>query len=53
MIPGPVPIQASKLAAALLNLLDRPPVDELVVLDEENHPVGLVDTQDLIRPRIL
>ena len=53
MIPGPVPIQASKLAAALLNLLERHPVDELVVLNQENHPVGLVDTQDLSRHRIL
>lgn len=53
MIPGPVTIQASKLAAALLDLLKRPPEDELVVLKQENHPVGLVDTQDLSRPRLL
>lgn len=53
MTPGPVTIQASKLAAELLNLLERHPVDELVVLNQENHPVGLVDTQDLSRHRIL
>ena len=53
MTPGPITIQAGKLAAELLNLLERHPVDELVVLNQENHPVGLVDTQDLSRHRIL
>ena len=53
MTPGPITIQASKLAAELLNLLERHPVDELVVLNPANHPVGLVDTQDLSRHRIL
>ena len=53
MTPGPITIQSNKLAAELLNLLERHPVDELVVLDSENRPVGLVDTQDLSRHRIL
>jgi arabinose-5-phosphate isomerase len=53
MTPGPITIQAGKLAAELLNLLERHPVDELVVLDAEQHPVGIVDTQDLSRHRIL
>ena len=53
MTPGPITIQASKLAAELLNLLERHPVDELVVLDPAGCPVGLVDTQDLSRHRIL
>ncbi len=53
MTPGPITIQAGKLAAELLNLLERHPVDELVVLDPAQRPVGLVDTQDLSRHRIL
>lgn len=53
MTPGPITIQAGKLAAELLNLLERHPVDELVVLDPDQKPVGLVDTQDLSRHRIL
>lgn len=53
MTPGPITIQAGKLAAELLNLLERHPVDELVVLDPDHHPVGLVDTQDLSRQHIL
>ena len=53
MTRGPVTISANKLAAEVLNLLERHPVDELVVLDAELRPVGLVDTQDLSRHRIL
>ncbi len=53
MTAGPITIQSTKLAAELLNLLERHPVDELVVLDSGQHPVGLVDTQDLSRHRIL
>ena len=53
MTPGPITIPSSKLAAELLNLLERHPVDEVVVLDPAGCPVGLVDTQDLSRNRIL
>ncbi len=53
MTPGPVTIESHKLAAELLNLLETHPVDEVVVLDPGHRPVGLVDTQDLSRHRIL
>lgn len=53
MTPHPITIQADKLAAELLNLLEHHPVDELVVLNSAGQPVGLVDTQDLSRHRIL
>ena len=53
MIRQPVTIQADRLAAEILNILERHPVDELVVLDENRVPVGIVDTQDLSRFRIL
>lgn len=53
MTPRPVTIPQDKLAAELLNLLEHHPVDELVVLNSDGHPVGLVDTQDLSRHRIL
>ncbi|MES2708499.1 MAG: KpsF/GutQ family sugar-phosphate isomerase [Verrucomicrobiota bacterium] len=53
MTPRPITIHCDKLAAELLNLLEHHPVDELVVLDSARHPVGLVDTQDLSRHRIL
>lgn len=53
MIRNPVTIQSDRLAAEILNLLERHPVDELVVLDAARVPVGIVDTQDLTRFRIL
>jgi CBS domain-containing protein len=28
-------------------------IDDLVVVDEANHPIGLVDSQDLSRLKIL
>ena len=49
MTRRPVTIQSDRLAAEILNLLERHPVDELVVVDGGNVPVGLVDTQDLTR----
>lgn len=53
MIRKPITIQSDRLAAEILNILERHPVDELVVLDEARIPVGIVDTQDLSRFRIL
>jgi arabinose-5-phosphate isomerase len=53
MIRRPVTIQSDRLAAEILNILERHPVDELVVLDPDGVPVGIVDTQDLTRFRIL
>ena len=53
MIRQPVTIQSDRLAAEILNILERHPVDELVVLDGSRVPVGIVDTQDLSRYRIL
>jgi len=53
MIRRPVTIQSDRLAAEILNVLERHPVDELVVLDAERKPVGIVDSQDLSRLHIL
>ena len=53
MIPRPITIPDDKLAAEVLQLLERHPVDELVVVNAARIPVGLVDTQDLSRHRIL
>jgi arabinose-5-phosphate isomerase len=53
MIRQPVTIHADRLAAEILNVLERHPVDELVVLDAERKPVGIVDSQDLSRLHIL
>lgn len=49
MTRNPISIQSDKLAAEVLVTLEKVRVDDLVVLDAEGRPVGMVDTQDLTR----
>ena len=53
MTPNPVTIREDQLAVDLLQLLERHPVDDIIVVNANAEPVGLVDTQDLTRHRIL
>ena len=53
MTRNPISIQADKLAAEVLATLEKARIDDLVVLDEQRRPVGLVDTQDLTRLHLL
>lgn len=53
MTRNPISIQADKLAAEVLATLEKARIDDLVVLDHERRPVGLVDTQDLTRLHLL
>jgi len=53
MTRKPVTILADKLAAEVVATLERHRVDDLVVLDEDQRPVGLVDTQDLSRMKLV
>ena len=49
----PVTIQAEKLAVEVLSTLDHHRVDDIVVVNAEGAPVGLVDTQDLTRLKLV
>ncbi len=49
----PVTVRSSALAFEVLRILERHRIDDLVVVDAENRPVGLVDTQDLARFRLV
>ncbi|MEZ5388201.1 MAG: KpsF/GutQ family sugar-phosphate isomerase [Prosthecobacter sp.] len=53
MTPRPVSIQADKLAAEVLATLQTFRVDDVVVVNENGKPVGMVDTQDLTRLRLI
>jgi arabinose-5-phosphate isomerase len=53
MTRNPISIQADKLAAEVLATLEKARIDDLVVLDADQRPVGLVDTQDLTRLRLV
>jgi arabinose-5-phosphate isomerase len=46
-------VDAERLAADVLRILETHRVDEVVVLDAAGHPVGLVDSQDLARWRLV
>jgi arabinose-5-phosphate isomerase len=37
----------------VLNLLESHRIDDLVVVDDNNAPVGIVDSQDLTRLKLL
>jgi arabinose-5-phosphate isomerase len=53
MTLNPVTVHQDKLAVEVLNLLERHRIDDLVVVDDDNKPVGIVDSQDLTRLKLL
>jgi arabinose-5-phosphate isomerase len=53
MTRQPVTVRASSLAVQAVNTIGSHRIDDVVVLDDEGMPVGLVDTQDLARLRIV
>jgi arabinose-5-phosphate isomerase len=53
MTLNPVTVQKDKLAVEVLNLLERHNIDDLVVVDDNGIPVGIVDSQDLTKLKLL
>lgn len=53
MTRNPICIASDRLASEVLRLFDDHRIDDLVVVDGERRPVGMVDTQDLARLQIL
>jgi arabinose-5-phosphate isomerase len=53
MVRHPITIQAQKLAVEVLNVLDHHRIDDLIVVNENNQPVGIVDSQDLTKLKLL
>ena len=49
----PITIGAELLAGHLLQILEKHPVDEVIVVDDAQRPIGVVDTQDLSRLKLL
>ena len=49
----PVTVRDGALAFEVLHILEKHRIDDLVVLDEARRPVGIVDTQDLARHRLV
>jgi len=53
MTKNPITVASGKLAAEVLSLLEEHRIDDLVVVNEAGEPLGMIDTQDLTRLRIL
>src|SRR5205809_7622798 len=53
MTLNPVTVHQDKLAVEVLNLLVRHRIDDLVVVDDHQAPVGIVDSQDLTKLKLL
>ncbi|MBV9106394.1 MAG: KpsF/GutQ family sugar-phosphate isomerase [Verrucomicrobia bacterium] len=53
MVRHPITIQAHKLAVEVLNVLDQHRIDDLIVINQNDEPVGIVDSQDLTKLKLL
>jgi arabinose-5-phosphate isomerase len=53
MIRHPITIQSDRLAVEVLNILDHHRIDDLIVVNHLNEPVGIVDSQDLTKLKLL
>ncbi len=53
MTPTPITIGADRLAVEALKIFEQHRIDDLIVVDGDDRPVGLIDTQDLSRLRLV
>jgi arabinose-5-phosphate isomerase len=53
MIPKPITVRVDKLAVEVLNLFEAHRIGDLIVVDRQRRPVGLVDAQDLAKVKLL
>jgi arabinose-5-phosphate isomerase len=53
MTPGPVCIREDALAVEALKIFNERNIDDLIVVNAKNEPVGLVDSQDLPKLKIV
>lgn len=53
MTRRPITVQADALAVEVLRTLGKNRIDDIIVVDAAGKPVGLIDTQDLARLRIV
>ena len=53
MTCSPITIDSDKLAVEVLHILESSNIDDLIVLDANRHPIGIVDSQDLAKFKLL
>jgi arabinose-5-phosphate isomerase len=50
---NPITVRADKLAVEVLHILEKHRVDDVVVVDDSQRPIGVIDSQDLARFRLV
>lgn len=53
MTRNPICIRSDKLAVEVLHVLQTHAIDDLLVVDEHDKPLGIVDSQDLSRHKLI
>jgi arabinose-5-phosphate isomerase len=53
MTPGPITIRDTALAAEALKIFNERNIDDLIVVNAKGQPVGLVDSQDLPKLKMM
>lgn len=53
MTPNPKTIKSSALAVEALNVMEKFAISDLLIVDEQAKPVGLIDLKDLLRAGII
>lgn len=53
MTPKPITVNARAMAVELVQILEQRKIDDIIVVDDANHAVGLVDIQDLPRFKVM
>ncbi|MFH1066583.1 MAG: KpsF/GutQ family sugar-phosphate isomerase, partial [bacterium] len=53
MTPQPLAVQVDKLAVEALNIFEKNKIQDLIVLDDQQRPVGLIDVQDLTKMKLI
>ena len=52
-VRGPITIRQDALAIEALRIFQQRQIDDLVVVDEKNRPVGIIDSQDLPKLKMM
>ncbi|GAB4240169.1 MAG: KpsF/GutQ family sugar-phosphate isomerase [Candidatus Methylacidiphilales bacterium] len=53
MTRQPISVRADQLVAEVLNIFEKNRIEDLIVVDANAKPIGLIDIQDLTRHRII
>lgn len=53
MNTNPLRVQSNQLAAVALGIMEEKKITALIVVDEDNHPVGVVHLHDILRAGVI